>query len=134
MKYIFLAFSLLFSFHSFGQKLRVENRSGKAVIVTRDTSATGETLEKAEWKADPKTVLEKQLSEVNQYLQWLEGKISRLQEEQKIKRQEQSDLEKGIIDLERGIEQPSEVKSSPATKNAPTPVTKPKKKSKLKKE
>lgn len=135
MKYIFLVLALcIFSLHASGQKLRVENRDGKAVIVTRDTTSTGETVEKAEWKADPKNVLEKQLLEVNQYLEWLDGKIIRLQADQNKKMQERADIEKGIIDLERGIEQPSEVKKAdPGSKNTTTPTTKPKKKSKPKK-
>lgn len=134
MKYIFLACSLLFFSHAFGQKLRIENRDGQAVIVTRDTSSTGETIEKAEWKADPKIVLEKQLADVNQYLIWLDGKITRLQAEQKQKMQERADIEKAIIDLDRGIEQPSEVKKAgPSEKKTPSGPTKPAKKNKPKK-
>lgn len=109
---------------TWAQKVKVEARDGKAVIVRKDTTGT-ETREVAEWKENPRQILEKELEEANKYLAWLDGKIDKLQEERKGKRQEQRDLQKAIADLDAGliIETgiPGEKTAAPAPETTPPP-------------
>lgn len=113
MKYVFLVFSLFFYFQASGQKLRIENRAGKVVIVRTDTNSAGETREIAEWKANPGQVLQNELDATNQYLEWIANELKRLQNEQKTKQDQQKDLKKAIADLERGIVPKTPAKPKP---------------------
>lgn len=124
-----------FSAPAFSQKVGVENRDGKAVIVTRDTTEAGETKETVEWKSNPSNVLTKQLKEVDQYAAWLQMRIDIQTAELKNKLQEKSDLEAALKDLEKGIiietgipgETTPAPKSDPVKKSVPASPTKSKK-------
>lgn len=104
-KFIFLLImSALCATAAFSQKkVGIENRDGKAVIVTRDTTETGETKETIEWKSNPTDVLTKQLKDVDRYAEWLQTRIEVQTAELKQKLQEKSDLETALQELQKGI-------------------------------
>ena len=130
MKHIILIFLLaLFAAPAIAQTgIYIENRNGQAVIVTRDTLPTGETRETIDWKADPTTVLTRQLEEANRQIEWIEGKIDRLRADMKQRKQEAKDLERALDDLAKGILEPSPKEATPAPKSADPPPKKTKKK------
>lgn len=124
MKHILILILLAATLPAWAQKVKVEARDGKAVIVRKDTTGT-ETREVAEWKENPRQILSKELEEVEKYLAWLDGKIDRLQDERKGKRQEQRDLQKAIADLDAGLIRetgiPGEKTAAPAPEQTPPP-------------
>lgn len=125
MKHIFILILLAATLPAtWAQKVKVEARDGKAVIVRKDTIGT-ETREVSEWKENPRQILSKELEEVDKYLAWLDGKIDKLQEERKGKRQEQRDLQKAISDLDAGLIRetgiPGEKTAVPAPEQTPAP-------------
>lgn len=130
MKYIFFMLFTVTFYPVFPQTgIFIENRNGQAVIVTRDTLPTGETRETVDWKADPTTVLTAQLKEVNDRIEWIEGKIDRLRIELKQRKQEAKDLERALDDLAKGILEPSAPNAPPpAHKSVDPPPKKAKKK------
>jgi len=102
MRYLIFLILIISGPSLFAQKVKVEARDGKAVIVRKDTTGN-ETRELVEWKENPRQVLADELEEVDKYLLWIDGKIQKLQDERKGKRQEQKDLQKAIADLDAGI-------------------------------
>jgi peptidoglycan hydrolase CwlO-like protein len=100
------------------QKVKVEARDGKTVIIRKDTTGN-ETREISEWKENPRSVLQTELNEAEKYLSWLDEKINNLQTERKAKRQEQKDLQKAIADLDAGILIETGI---PGAKVAPAPT------------
>lgn len=131
MRYFIIMLFALLAAPAIGQKLIIENRDGKAVIVTRDTLPTGETVETVQWKADPTAVLEGQLKDANRLIDWTEQRIQQLQAELKGHQRDKQELEKALDDLSKGIiidtGKPDDVQPAPATKNAstaPPPKTK----------
>lgn len=117
MKSILFFILILAAPSVFAQKVSIENRDGKAVIVTRDTLESGATRETVDWAANPLDVLTAKRDESVKYLDWIDGKINRLKEERKQKNQEVNDLDKAIIDLQNGL-------LIDTQKAAPTPVPK----------
>lgn len=103
MKFIVFFILILTAQPVFAQKVSIENRDGKAVIVTRDTLESGATRETVDWAADPLQVLIRTRDESLKYMDWIDGKINRLKEDRKQKNQEVNDLDKAIIDLQNGM-------------------------------
>lgn len=93
---------LIISTLASAQKVRVEARGGKAVIVRTDTTGN-EIKETAEWKANPRDVLRAELEDITKYIARIDGKINRLQAEKKDKTQQQKDLQKAIAHLDAGL-------------------------------
>lgn len=125
MRYLIFIILIISGTSLFAQKVKVEARDGKAVIIRNDTIGN-ETQELAEWKENPRQVLATELEEVDKYLLWLDAKIDRLQEERKGKRQLQKDLQKAIDDLDAGILIETGIpgaKAAPAPEQTPTPPT-----------
>lgn len=132
MRHLFFSALILISSSAlFAQKIKVEARDGKTVIVRTDTLESGEITELAEWKAAPRDVLQKELNEVKKDLEWLDGKLERLQKERKEKRQKEKHIEKAIYDLDNGLfidtGLPDE-KTAPVGTETPAPKKKPAKK------
>lgn len=130
MRYLIFLILIISGPSLFAQKVKVEARDGKAVIIRKDTTGN-ETREIAEWKENPRDILAAELQEVDKYLLWLDAKIDRLQEERKGKRQEQKDLTKAIADLDAGILIETGIpgaKAATAPETTPAPKAAPKKK------
>lgn len=105
MKYIFCIAFLLFAFVSVssGQKISVENHDGRAVIVTRDTSETGEIKEVVEWVAEPKQDLQRRLQKASLEIESIERQLIRLHNRLSEKKQVYSDLQAAADALDKGI-------------------------------
>lgn len=103
MKYLFFVLILLIAGSAGAQRVRVENRAGKVVIIRTKTTQTGEKYELSEWRADPLQVLQNELVQVEKQLSTTEAQIERLQAEEKEKTQTRKDLEKAIADLSKNV-------------------------------
>lgn len=106
MKYLIIA--LLFCGFSVAlgaqvTRVTMENRKGKAVIVTTTTNKAGETVETSSCVADPMSVLQEQLDQANKRIEKNTEKIVRIQEDTKAAQVLKNDLEKAIAKLNSGL-------------------------------
>lgn len=86
------------------QTVTVENRDGKAVIVTRGTNPeTGETIEMVAWKTDPKRYLQGELKKSENKTVSLKKQAQRIQEQIKAQKALQTDLKKAIANIDAGL-------------------------------
>jgi hypothetical protein len=125
MKLLFSILTILFAFAAHAQRIKVENRDGKAVIVRTEINAAGETKELAEWRADPIKVLQDELSTINKQLVASYAQIQRLQEAAKGRETIKAEIEKAISDLEKGLQLETGIpdETTPAPKAAPKKKT-----------
>lgn len=124
MKYLFSILLICLAATAWGQKIQVQARDGKAVIVQRDTTATGEVQETSSWVANPRKVLQESLDKTEKRLSAIPQQITRLQAEQKALKQQQRELKKAIADLDAGILIETGIpgaKAAPAPEQTPTP-------------
>lgn len=85
------------------QTVTVENRDGKAVIVTTKTNQEGETIEVVAWKADPKSYLQGELKKSENKTLSLKKQAQRIQDDLKAQKALQTDLKKAIAKLDAGL-------------------------------
>lgn len=122
---LILLFLLIWAPALLAQTVTVENRDGKAVIVTRETNPEGETIEVVAWKADPKSYLHGELKKSKNQTVILKKQAKRIQEQIKAQKVLQTDLEKAIANLDAGLLETS-------IPDARTPVPAPDKKTSAK--
>lgn len=126
-------------FQGFSGSFSVEARNGRAVIVRRDTSTTGEVSETAIWIANPKECLQGQISNAATRAQALKARLDAIQQEVTRLGIYQKQLSGALETLEKGVLiDAGGVTAGPGPKMEPPPPAEkkppPKKKKKRKKQ
>ena len=119
MKQLLLLLLLSIVYTASAQRVSVEARDGKAMIVNRDTLATGETTELAEWKINPSQVLAADLTKSERELKRI---IARMESDAV----RAADLSQRVADLKIAIEQLNRglLETGIPGKTTPTPPAK----------